>query len=324
MIIGYHASHEQFAPAELLSFVKQAERAGFDAVMTSDHITPWSERQGNSGNNWTWLGAAMAVTTLPFGSLAIPGGLRYHPVTLAHLIATLSEMFPDRLRWIAVGSGEAVNEHVVGRGWPNKHERDQRLQAGADIMRGLLKGETVSRVLPWFSVDNAKLWSLPKRPPAVLGAALSAETAAWMGGWTDGLLTVRKPARELADIFGRYRAKGGVEKPLALQLQLSWGTTRDEARIAAWDQWRTAAAPADLLADLASPADFDNVTREIPPEEMDQCVPLVSTAGDVLRLLDECRSCGVGEVYIHNVSRDQPGFIRFMAREVLPKLVQRR
>jgi coenzyme F420-dependent glucose-6-phosphate dehydrogenase len=145
-----------------------------------------------------------------------------------------------------------------------------------------------------------------------------------MGGWTDGLLTVRKPARELAGIFDRYRATGGLEKPLALQLQLSWGTTRDEARIAAWDQWRTAAAPADLLADLASPADFDNVTREIPPEEMDQCVPLVSTAGDVLRLLDECRSCGVGEVYIHNVSRDQPGFIRFMAREVLPKLVQRR
>ncbi|EKJ95033.1 dehydrogenase/flavin-dependent oxidoreductase protein [Bradyrhizobium lupini HPC(L)] len=318
MIIGYHASHEQFAPHELLSFIKLAEQAGFNAVMTSDHINPWSGRQGNSGNNWAWLGAAMAITTLPFGSLAIPGGLRYHPVTLAHLIATLSEMFPDRLRWVAVGSGEALNEHVVGKGWPDKHERNLRLQAGADIMRRLLRGETVSRVLPWFSADDARLWSLPVRPPALFGAALSAQTAAWMGEWTDGLLTVRKPQEELVHVFDQYRSRGGSDKPLALQLQLSWGATRDEARIAAWDQWRTAAAPADRLSNLASPAAFDSAMREILPEEMDRFVPLVTEAGDVLRLIDECRSCGVGEVYIHNVSRDQAGFIRFMGREVLP------
>ncbi|MES4993140.1 TIGR03885 family FMN-dependent LLM class oxidoreductase [Agrobacterium radiobacter] len=318
MIIGYHASHEQFPPSELLAFVRQAEEAGFKAVMTSDHITPWSARQGNSGNNWAWLGAALAATSLPFGSLAIPGGFRYHPVVLAHLIATLSEMFPDRLRWIAVGSGEAMNEHVVGGRWPDKPERDQRLQAGSDIMRRLLRGETVSRALPWFSVEDARLWSLPGRPPAVFGAALSAGTAAWMGGWTDGLVTVRKPQKELAEIITRFRAEGGSGKPLALQLQLSWGTTRDDARAAAWDQWRTAAVPADHLANLKSPAAFDNVTREVLPDDKGQFVPLVTEGEDVLHLIAECRSCGITEIYIHNVSRDQQGFIRFMAREVLP------
>src|SRR6218665_2045378 len=100
--------------------------------MTSDHITPWSERQGNSGNNWTWLGAAMASTSLPFGSLAIPGGWRYHPVVLAHMVATIAEMFPNRLCWIAVGSGEAMNENVVGMGWPKKRERNDRLFAGSE------------------------------------------------------------------------------------------------------------------------------------------------------------------------------------------------
>ena len=108
-------------PEPVAILVRQAEAAGFGAVMTSDHFAPWSERQGNSGNNWAWLGEAMASTSLPFGSLAIPGGPRYHPAVLAQIIATLSEMFPDRLRWIAAGSGEALNESVVGRGWPEKN-----------------------------------------------------------------------------------------------------------------------------------------------------------------------------------------------------------
>lgn len=322
MIIGYHASHEQFAPSQLLAYVRQAEEAGFDAVMTSDHITPWSERQTNSGNNWAWLGGAMQATSLPFGSLAIPGGWRYHPVVLAHLVATVSEMFPGRLRWIAVGSGEAMNERVVGKGWPDKSERDQRLQAGTEIVRRLLGGETVSAALPWFPVEDARLWSLPKRPPAIFGAALSAMTAAWMGGWTDGLVTVRKPREELAEIINRFKATGGSGKPLALQLQLSWGRTRDEARIAAWDQWRAAAVPVDHLANLKSPAAFDEVTREVLPDEMERFIPLVTKGEDVLELVAECRSCGVGETYIHNVSRDQKGFLRFMGREVLPAITR--
>jgi probable non-F420 flavinoid oxidoreductase len=318
VIIGYHASHEQFAPSELLRFVKAAQDAGFQGVMTSDHIAPWSERQGNSGNNWAWLGAALASTTVPFGSLAIPGGWRYHPVVLAHLVATLAEMHPNRLRWIAVGSGEAMNESVVGQGWPEKAERDERLRAGADIVRALMNGQTVTSRSPWFSAEQARLWSLPEKSPAIFGAALTAKTSAWMGAWADGLITVRKPAAELRELVSGFRENGGTDKPIALQLQIAWGANEDEARMSAWDQWRCAAAPADALANLRQPRDFDALTRNVSLDEMGEYVPLVVRGRELIDAVEECASCGIEEVYIHNVSRDQMGFISFMARKVLP------
>lgn len=320
MIIGYHASHEQFAPSELLGYVQAAERAGFEAVMTSDHMTPWSVRQGNSGNNWAWLGAALASTSIPFGSLAIPGGWRYHPVVLAHLVGTLAEMYPERLRWIAVGSGEAMNETLVGAGWPEKAERDQRLKSGAEIVRALLGGETVNGSEPWFSVENARLWSLPKAPPAVFGAALTRETAEWMGSWAGGLITVRKPVEELRQLVSVFRRGGGGNKPLAIQVQVSWGKTIEEARMSAWDQWRCAAVSADKLANLRRPEQFDAITSDVAPADMDERIPLCVRRDDVATLIADCASCGFDEIYVHSVSRDQIGFIDFMAREVLPPL----
>lgn len=319
MIIGYHASHEQFAPSELLTLVRAAEVAGFQAVMTSDHIAPWSVRQGNSGNNWAWLGAALATTALPFGSLAIPGGWRYHPVVLAHLVGTLAEMYPDRLRWIAVGSGEAMNETLVGAGWPEKGERDHRLKSGADVLRALLNGETVDDGdARWFPTEHAKLWSLPERPPSIFGAALTSKTAEGMGDWADGLITVCKPADELRPLVDRFRQGGGRQKPIAVQLQVSWGRTKEEARMSAWDQWRCAAAPAEKLANLRKPEDFDAITRDVKPTEMDDLIPLCVRGDDVVALIAQCLSCGFDEVYVHSVSRDQVAFIDFMAREVLP------
>jgi probable non-F420 flavinoid oxidoreductase len=323
MIIGYHASHEQFTPRELLRYAKAAEDGGFGAVMTSDHIAPWSVRQANSGNNWAWLGAALAQTSeISFGSLAIPGGWRYHPTVLAHLIATLSEMFPGRVPWIALGSGEALNEMVVGEGWPEKEERNERLKTAAGIIRDLLRGETVTAHHPWFDVDEAKLWSLPPQPPALFGAALTAKTAAWLGSWADGLITIRKPKDELMEMVAAFRNNGGAGKPMALQLQLSWAATRDEARQIAWQQWRNAAATPDKLADLRRPEDFDKVTDDVTPEQMEDVMPLITQADELLAVIEEYRPCGFGELYIHNVSRDQEGFIQFMAREVLPALRQ--
>jgi coenzyme F420-dependent glucose-6-phosphate dehydrogenase len=323
MIIGYHASHEQFPPSELLALVKAAEQAGFQAAMTSDHIAPWSERQGNSGNNWAWLGAALSGTAFPFGSLAIPGGWRYHPAVLAHLVATLAEMFPSRLPWIALGSGEALNESVVGSGWPSKDERNARLRASADILRALFRGDTVTAHHPWFDVDDAKLWSLPATPPRLYGAALTPETAAWLGPWADGLITVRKPRAELRMVVESFAGNGGFGKPMALQLQVSWSENRDDARIAAWQQWRNAAAPPHLLADLRTPGDFDKLTSDFEPGEIEGVIPLVTEGRELLDMIADAQSLGFEEIYVHNVSRDQAGFMRFMSREVLPSVRKR-
>ena len=320
MLIGYHASHEQYAPSELLDYVQAAERAGFQAVMTSDHLAPWSERQGNSGNNWAWLGAAMAKTSLPFGSLAIPGGWRYHPVVLAHLVATLSEMFPERLRWIALGSGEALNEHAVGRGWSEKSERNDRLKVGAGIVRALMAGDTVTLEHPQMQTEQARIWSRPETPPLLLGAALTKPTASLLGEWADGLVTVKKPADEMKRIVEAFRASGGRGKPLALQLQVSWAPTLDEARMAAWHEWRNAAIKPDVLAELRSPSEFDAASRDVTPQEMKEFIPLITRGDELLDLVEECTSCGFDEIYIHNVSRDQLGFMNFTAEQVFRKL----
>ncbi len=319
MLIGYHASHEQFSPSQLLEYVQAAEGAGFQAVMTSDHLAPWSARQGNSGNNWAWLGAVMAKTTIPFGSLAIPGSWRYHPVVLAHLIATLSEMFPDRLRWIAMGSGEALNETAVGRGWPKKAERNLRTEAGAEMIRRLLTGDVLNCDQPDLRARDARLWTLPEKPPALFGAALTSETARWLGTWADGLLTVRKPREELKPLVEAFRAGGGKDKPLALQLQVSWARTVDEARHAAWDQWRNATVQPDLLAELRTPEEFDEATLNVKPGDIDDVIPLVTQGRHLLDLINGCAGCGFDEVYVHSVGRDQNGFINFMRDEVLPK-----
>ncbi|HZD43226.1 MAG TPA: LLM class flavin-dependent oxidoreductase, partial [Methanomicrobiales archaeon] len=169
MKISYHASHEQFSPDRLLSLVKAAEAAGFQGVTSSDHFHPWSRRQGESGFAWSWLGAAMQATDLPFGVVTVPGQ-RYHPAILAQAAATLAVIFPGRL-WIAAGSGELLNEGVTGGPWPPKSERNRRLQESVQVMRALMAGEEVTyRGL--VQVESARLYTRPEQPLPIFGAAL--------------------------------------------------------------------------------------------------------------------------------------------------------
>src|SRR5690349_12275766 len=176
-VYGFHASHEQIPPADLLDAVVRAEQAGFTAAMCSDHFSPWSVRQGESGFAWSWLGAALQATEqVPFGVVNAPGQ-RYHPAVVAQAIATLASMNPGRF-WTALGTGEASNEHITGAGWPRKDVRSARLRECVDVIRALLRGEEVSHD-GLVTVDRARLWTLPPEEPPLIGAACSAATAAW-------------------------------------------------------------------------------------------------------------------------------------------------
>src|SRR6187200_825995 len=166
VLLGYHASHEQVPPSRLLAAVVRAESAGFDAAMCSDHLAPWGVRQGESGYAWSWLGAALASTSFSLGVVTAPGQ-RYHPVIVAQAIATLEEMFPGRF-WAALGSGEAMNEHITGDPWPSKDDRDARLEESVGIIRRLLAGERVSHH-GHVRVAEARVWSRPAEPPPLLG-----------------------------------------------------------------------------------------------------------------------------------------------------------
>ena len=192
--IGFHASHEQFSPSELLRLVRAAEAAGFDAAMSSDHFRPWGAAQGHSGFAWSWLGAAMATTGLPMGVISAPG-YRYHPAIIAQGAATLAEMFPGRF-WLALGSGQRLNEDITGLAWPEKAERNARLRECADVIRALLAGEAVTH-RGRVTVVEAKLYSRPERPPPLLGAAVTEATAEQVGAWADGLLTVSAAPAQL-------------------------------------------------------------------------------------------------------------------------------
>src|SRR4051812_12849148 len=140
-IIGYHFSHEQYPPSELLRYSRMAQEAGFGAGMCSDHFHPWSEA-GQSGFAWSWLGAALEATNFSFGVVCAPGQ-RYHPALIAQATATLAEMYPGRF-WCAFGSGQNLNEHITGSGWPDKATRQARLQESVEIVRALWAGETVN------------------------------------------------------------------------------------------------------------------------------------------------------------------------------------
>jgi coenzyme F420-dependent glucose-6-phosphate dehydrogenase len=317
---SYHISHEQFAPKDLLGLVQLAEQAGFDAAFTSDHMHPWSPSQGQSGFTWAWLGAALAVTErLTFGAITVPGGWRYHPAVLAQAIATLGQMFPGRVPWIALGSGQALNEHVAGLPWPEKMERNARLREGADIIRALLAGETVTHRGRLTTVE-AKVWSRPGTPTQLVGAATSEATAECVGGWADGLLTVRASPERLLRVVDAFRRGGGTGKPLHLKVDLSWARREEQALRQAHEQWRFNILGNDANWDLRRPEDFVAATRFVRPEDMRENVLVSDDLGRFADWISEYMEMGFESIDLHNVGANQAEFVEMFGTYVLPQL----
>jgi probable non-F420 flavinoid oxidoreductase len=315
--IGWHASHEQIPPSRLLDDVRHAERAGFQVGMSSDHFSPWSERQGESGFAWSWLGAAMAATTLPFRVVTAPGQ-RYHPAITAQAIATLAEMFPDRL-WVCLGSGENSNEHITGDRWPPKGERNARLRECVDVIRALLRGEEVThrgRVV----VDRARLWTLPAEPPPLVGAAVTEQTARWVGTWADGLATIHRPPEQLERVVHAFREGGGEGKPMVLQAHVSWAPDEDEALRVAHDQWRTNLFAPPVCWDLETVAHFDEAARHVRPADVRAGVLVSSDLERHVAWLREAAGLGFDEINLHYVGQQQRAFLDAFGEHVVPAL----
>jgi probable non-F420 flavinoid oxidoreductase len=314
--VALHCSHEQIPPSRLLHAVRHAEQAGFGAGMSSDHFSPWSERQGESGFAWSFLGAALASTSLPFGVVNAPGQ-RYHPAIIAQAAATLTEMFPGRL-WIALGTGEASNEHITGAPWPPKAERNARLRECVDVMRALFAGEEVThrgRVV----VDRARLWTLPEQPPPLIGAAVSEATAHWAGAWADGLATVNAPVEHLRRMIDAYRSGGGDGR-LVLQVHLSWAATDEEALRIAHDQWRTNIFAPPVPWDLELTEHFDEAARYVRPEDVREKVLVSADLERHVEWLSELAALGFDELALHHVGQDLDRFIDAFGEHVLPRL----
>lgn len=315
-LVGFHASHEQISPRQLLLDVQRAEQAGFDAAMCSDHFAPWSSRQGESGFTWAWLGAALATTNLTFGTVNAPG-MRYHPAIIAQASATLAQMFPDRF-WMALGTGQWMNEHIVGERWPSKDERDARLLECVDVIRRLHRGETVSH-RGHVTVENAKLWTLPEEPPKLFQPTLSPASAARGALWADGIATINQPLEALKSIVDDYEQAGG-EGERILQVHLSWAPTDDEAWAIARDQWSSNVWNPTTATDIAT-EHLEDIGRGATDEMIGQACLVDSDLGRLTERIKEMVDLGdFDRVYLHFVGQNRTPWIDVAAEHVLPHL----
>ncbi|WP_225754549.1 TIGR03885 family FMN-dependent LLM class oxidoreductase [Actinotalea sp. Marseille-Q4924] len=315
-LFGFHASHEQIHPGTLLRAVQRAEAAGFDAAMCSDHFAPWNTDQGHSGFAWSWLGAALATTSLRFGVVNAPGQ-RYHPAIIAQAIGTLGAMFPGRF-WAALGSGENMNEHITGEPWPRKELRDARLEESIDVIRRLLAGETVTHD-GLVTVDRARLWTLPDPVPALIAPAVTVATARRMAAWSDGLVTINQPLDTLREMVAAYRDAGG-RGPVVLQVHLSWDPDPAEAERVAFQQWRTNLFSPPLPWDLDTPEAFEQAAAHVRPQDVHQGVKISADLSQHVDWLTELAEVGFDEVYLHHVGTEQDAFIDTFGEHVLPQL----
>jgi coenzyme F420-dependent glucose-6-phosphate dehydrogenase len=315
--IAYQASHEQFAPSHLLRLARLGEDAGFDAIHSSDHFHPWSRQQGQCGFSFAWLGAAMQQSDLPFGMVCAPGQ-RYHPAVVAQAIATLGEMFPGRFH-VSLASGEALNESITGDKWPSYEERKLRLLECVDIIRRLLAGNQVSHQ-GHVRVECARLYTLPAIQPRLFGAALSLESARWVGGWADGMVTVCQTPDQLKQVIDAFKAGGGEGKPVHAKIDLSYALDEEEALRGAYEQWRTNIFGRDVITDTAHVEQFEAMAEYVRPEDMRDSVLVSSDPEVFIRRILEVAALGVESIILHNVNRGQERFIEDFGREVIPSV----
>lgn len=277
---------------------------------------PWLPDQGQSGFTWSWLGAALQATQLSFGTVTAPGQ-RYHPVMIAHAIGTLAEMFPSRF-WVAMGTGEALNEHVTDDPWPPKPQRRQRLRECVDIIRALLAGESVTH-RGLVRVRDARVYSRPAQMPPFFGAALTIETARWAGEWADGLITVAASPDKLRPIIDAYREIAG-KKPVYVQAAIAYGATQGDADRVAM-AWRNAASgDSDTKADVETPEQFAKRCEGLAIDKVRQGVRSSASAQQHVDWIAGDFECGADRVMVHHVGAStdlQHMFLRDLAPQLL-------
>jgi coenzyme F420-dependent glucose-6-phosphate dehydrogenase len=316
--IGYHLSQEQYPPGKLLNLAKMAGEAGFQFGLSSDHFHAWNANQGHSGFVWSWLGAALSQTDLSYGVVTCPS-FRYHPAIIAQAAATLDEMYPGRF-WMAVGSGQALNEAITGEHWPAKPERNERLKEAVDIIRSLWKGETVTR-RGLIKVEEATLHTRPKKDIPIVGAAITPATAGWMASWADALITISQPMEKLQEVVNQWKENGGEKKPMVLKVQLSYDKSMNDAMEGAFEQWKTNIFGSDMLAELRNPMQFEQASMHVKPEEMKEHVNISNDLGQHTEWIEKYIEMGFNEIVLHNVNKKQEQFIEIFSSKVLTGLV---
>ncbi|MEV0848069.1 LLM class F420-dependent oxidoreductase [Streptomyces sp. NPDC049954] len=315
--IGYTMMTEQAGPRDLVSHVVGAEQAGFDFSVTSDHYFPWLEEQGHAPYAWSVLGAAAQATErIPLMTYVTCPTVRYHPAVVAQKAATLQVLSQGRFR-LGLGSGENLNEHVVGKGWPSAPVRLEMLAEAVDIIRALFAGGGVTHHGKHFDVDNARLWDLPEQTPP-LGIAVSGPRSCALAGRLADLVIATEPKSELLAAFDRH---GGAGKPRVGQLPVSYGADREAAIDRAHQQFRWSVGPWPVNAELPGPASFDGATQHVTREDIARAVPCGDDVDAFVEAVGQYADAGFTEIALVQIGGDQQApFLRWAEKELLPAL----
>jgi G6PDH family F420-dependent oxidoreductase len=315
MDIGYWISSEEHAPGDLVRFARQAEEAGFPLAFVTDHYHPWVGAQGHAPFVWSILGGiAQATQRLRVGTGVTCPTMRVHPAIVAQAAATVAAMMPGRF-FLGVGTGENLNEHILGDAWPSANERQAMLAEAVDVIRQLWGGKLVDHDGAFYRVQNARLYTLPDELPPIVVAAGGDETAKLAGEIGDGLLTVTPKAEVLAAFDGA----GGKGKPRYAKLPVCWAKTEAEARQTAHRVWPTDALPGALATELALPSHFEAAAKLITEERVAEVVICGPDPERHLAALRRFAEQGFDCVAVHQVGPNQAGFFDFYQREILPK-----
>jgi coenzyme F420-dependent glucose-6-phosphate dehydrogenase len=316
MALGYKLSCEEHSAVDLVRYAQMAQDTGFGFALISDHYHPWTDRQGQSPFVWSVLGAiAHATQRLVVGTAVTCPTMRIHPAIIAQAAATTATLMPGRF-FLGVGTGENLNEHVVGRGWPETEVRQARLEEAIDVIRLLWRGGNQSHHGRYFTVENARLYSLPDTPPPLYVAVGGPRTADLAGRVADGMIGT-DPDASLLTTFDR---SGGAGKPRYAELTVCWAKDEATARRIAREHWPTAAMESNLSWELPLPQHFESVAELVTEDHVAESIVCGPDPERHLAALRKYAAAGYDHVCIHQVGKDQKGFFEFCAEEILPKL----
>jgi G6PDH family F420-dependent oxidoreductase len=313
---GYAISSEEHAPKDLVRNARCAEEVGFSYALISDHYHPWVDAQGHSPFVWNIIGGIAAVTSqLRLGTGVTCPIMRVHPAVMAQAAATSAAMMPGRF-FFGVGTGEALNEHILGDHWPMIAVRQEMLTEAVEIIRELWKGEEVNHWGEFYTVENARIYTLPDPLPPIYLAASGSTTAELAGEIGDGLIST-KADQSLVEAFEQ---NGGRGKPMYGKVTVCWADTEEEALDVVYRIWPTASIPGSLHADLPTPAHFEEAAQMLKKEDLRKEMVLGPDPQQHIGKIREMAEAGFDHVYVHQVGPDQEGFFRFYQKEILPRL----
>ncbi|MGP3949997.1 LLM class F420-dependent oxidoreductase [Streptomyces sp. 7N604] len=311
---GYFLACEEFGPRELLEQARMAEQAGFESLWISDHYHPWNEAQGNSPFVWSVIGGLSQAVSLPVETAVTCPSLRTHPAIVAQAAATSAAMLEGRFR-LGIGTGEALNEHIFGDVWPSASVRMEMLEEAVTIIRRLFTGEEVSHRGRHYTVENARLYTLPDEPVPIDVSGFGPAATALAGRIGDGYISMMPDE----DLIAQFRKSGGKGKPVQGGLKVCWGPDRQEAVRTAWRLWPNMLLPGELGQVLPTPRHFEQACELVTEDMVANGMTCGDDADQHIAALRTFADAGFDTVYVTQIGPDQRGFFDFYRTEVLPQ-----